>query len=66
MIGNFAVVENETVTNVIVVAESNASAFSQAIGKELYSANEIPLTIGDYRKNNMWYRMIDGKEIGVI
>ena len=63
MIKNFAVVENDTVTNIIVVAEQNAAAFSQAIGKELFSVNEIPLTMGDYRRDNEWYRIIDNIEV---
>ena len=63
MIRNFAVIENDTVTNIIVVAEQNASAFSQAIGKELFSTNEIPLGIGDYRRDNVWYRIVDGAEV---
>jgi hypothetical protein len=66
MIGNFAVIENDTVTNVIVVGDQNVAAFSEALGKELHTTNEIPLGIGDYRRENIWYRQVDGIETEVM
>jgi hypothetical protein len=62
MIRDFALIENDVVTNVIVVDDQNAQTFSAAIGKELISTNEIPLTIGDYRRDGKWYRIVNGTE----
>ena len=58
---NAALIENDTVTNIIYIDQTNMDAFAAA-GMELIDSAPLGLTMGDYRRADKWYRMIDGIE----
>ena len=59
--GKFAQVENDFVTNIIVMDASQLEEMSAALGKELVDAEPFNLSIGDYRKDGTtWTRNVDG------
>ena len=59
--GKFATVENDFVTNVMVLDASQKDEMAAALGKELVDAEPFRLAIGDYRKDGTtWTRNIDG------
>ena len=59
---NAARVANETVVNVLVVTDTVMANYAAA-GIELVEAEPLGLTIGDYRRDGEWYRMVDGHEV---
>jgi len=58
--GKYAVVENDFVTNVIVVADKNVGSMAQALGAELVDAIPYGLMIGDLRNGGSWTRNLNG------
>jgi len=56
---NAAVIQNDTVTNIIYINESNMALF-QAQGFELLDTAELGLALGDRREEGVWYREVDG------
>lgn len=59
--GKFATVEDNFVTNVIVLDASQRDEMAAALGKELVDAEPFRLAIGDYRKDGTtWTRNVDG------
>lgn len=58
--GKYAVVENDFVENVIVVADRNVGHMAQVLGKELVDAIPYGLMIGDFRNGGKWTRNLNG------
>ena len=59
--GKFATVENDFVTNVMVLDASQKDEMAAALGKELVDAEPFRLAIGDYRRGGKtWTRNVDG------
>ena len=59
--GKFAQIENNFVTNVIVMNAAQLEEMSTALGCELVDAEPYNLSVGDYRKDGVtWTRNIDG------
>ena len=58
--GKYAVVENDFVTNVIVLDAKNAESMSAVLGKELVDAVPCGLMIGDLRNGGAWTRNLNG------
>lgn len=58
--GKYAVVENDFVENVIVVADRNVGNMAQVLGKELVDAIPYGLMIGDFRNGGKWTRNLNG------
>lgn len=56
---NAALVENNQVTNVIYITETNLYHFKNA-GMELIDTATIDLAIGDYREEDSWFRDVEG------
>ncbi len=56
---NAAVIQNDTVTNIIYINESNMALF-QAQGFELLDTGPLGLALGDRREEGVWYRETDG------
>lgn len=58
---NIAVIENNVVSNVIYISQEVMEDFVSS-GMELIDVRSLGLRIGDYRRDGLWYRMIDGIE----
>lgn len=58
--GKYAVVENNFVTNVIVLDDKNVESMSAVLGKELVDAIPCGLMIGDLRNGENWTRNLNG------
>lgn len=61
MIG--AVLENETVTNIIIMDEGQIEELSKALGHEIVDARPYGLQIGDVRQGDRWVRNADGDNL---
>lgn len=61
MIG--AIIENETVTNIIVMTEDQIEELSVGLGKEIVDASEYGLQIGDVRHEDKWIRNAGGDNL---
>lgn len=59
-----AVIENNSVTNIIYINETAMQDFA-ARGWELMDAAPMGLQIGDYRRADAWYRNLDGQEVAL-
>lgn len=59
-----AVIENNSVTNTIYINETAMQDFA-ARGWELMDAAPLGLQIGDYRRDNVWYRNMNGQELAL-
>ena len=60
--GQYAVVENDFVTNVIIVNEDNLPEMKAAFG-ELVDALPLGLCIGDLRVGQNWTRNLNGEQV---
>lgn len=61
MIG--AVIENETVVNIIVMDEGQTDEMTRALGREIVDARPYGLQIGDVRQGGKWVRNADGDNL---
>lgn len=61
----YAIVEKNFVKNIIVINAEQVQEVSEALGKELVEADTLRLTIGDYRRNGVWTRNIDGEQVAL-
>lgn len=59
---NAALIENDTVTNIIYIDQANIDAFTAA-GMELIDSAPLGLTMGDFRAQGLWYREADGEAL---
>jgi hypothetical protein len=59
---NAAKIVNDKVDNIVYVSERVFAEWS-AQGQELIDREPLGLTIGDYRRDGEWYRMVDGHEV---
>lgn len=59
---NAAKIIDNKVDNIIYVSERVFAEWS-AQGQELIDREPLGLTIGDYRRDGEWYRMVDGHEV---
>lgn len=59
-----AVIENNSVTNIIYINETAMQDFA-ARGMELMDAAPMGLQMGDYRRADAWYRNLDGQEVAL-
>lgn len=58
--GNYAVIKNDYVENLIVCAPEQVPEMEEALQAELVDAVPFGLSIGDLRVNGNWTRNIDG------
>lgn len=63
MIG--AIIDNDIVTNLIVLEEEQLPLISEAIGYEIVDARPYGLTIGDLRTAKGWTRNAGGEQIAL-
>lgn len=61
---NAAKIINDKVDNIIYVSERVFVEWS-AQGQELIDREPLGLVIGDYRREGVWYRMVDGQEMAL-
>lgn len=57
---NAALIENDTVTNIIYIDQTNMDAFAAA-GMELIDSAPLGLTMGDVRIDGRWHREVSGE-----
>lgn len=58
--GNYAVVKNDYIENLIAIEEAQIPEMEMALQCELVDAVPFGLSIGDMRVNGNWTRNIDG------
>ena len=59
---NAALIKNNTVVNVIYITQPAMDDFTQR-GMELIDVEPLGIQIGDYRRDNVWYRDLNGQEV---
>lgn len=59
---NAALIKNNTVVNVIYITQPAMDDFTQR-GIELIDVEPLGIQIGDYRRDNVWYRNLRGQEV---
>lgn len=61
---NAAVIQNNTAVNIICITQTAMDDFIQR-GMELIDVEPLGIQIGDYRRDNVWYRNLDGQEVAL-
>ena len=61
---NAAVVIADTATNIILVTATAQADLIQH-GMELMPVEPLGIQIGDYRRDNVWYRNLGGQEVAL-
>lgn len=59
---NAALIKNNIVVNVIYITQPAMDDFTQR-GMELIDVEPLGIQIGDYRRDNVWYRNLNGQEV---
>ena len=59
---NAAVIMADTATNIILVTATAQADLIQR-GMELIDVEPLGIQIGDYRRDNVWYRNLGGQEV---
>ena len=60
----YAVVENNFVTNVIIIEPEQVEEMAVGLNAELVDAEPFRLAIGDYRRGGKtWTRNVDGEQV---
>ena len=57
---NAALIENDTVTNIIYIDQANIELFAAA-GMEIVDSAPLGMTMGDIRVDGSWYREVGGE-----
>lgn len=57
-----ATVKNNTAVNIIYITQTAMDDFTQR-GMELIDVEPLGIQIGDYRRDNVWYRNLNGQEV---
>lgn len=61
---NAAVIQNNSAVNIIYITKTAMDDFTQR-GMELIDVEPLGIQIGDYRRDNVWYRNLDGQEVAL-
>lgn len=61
---NAAIIKNNTAVNVIYITQPAMDDFTQR-GMELIDVEPLGIQIGDYRRDNVWYRNMNGQELAL-
>lgn len=61
---NAALVKNNTAVNIIYITQTAMDDFTQR-GMELIDVESLGIQIGDYRRDNVWYRNLGGQEVAL-
>lgn len=61
---NAAIIQNNTAVNIIYITKTAIDDFTQR-GMELIDVEPLGIQIGDYRRDNVWYRNLDGQEVAL-
>lgn len=61
---NAAVIQNNTAVNIIYITQTAMDDFTQR-GMELIDVEPLGTQIGDYRRDNVWYRNLGGQEVAL-
>lgn len=61
---NAAIIQNNTAVNIIYITQTALDDFIQR-GMELIDVEPLGIQIGDYRRDNVWYRNLDGQEVAL-
>lgn len=61
---NAAVIQNNTAVNIIYITQTAMDDFTQR-GMELIDVEPLGIQIGDYRRDNVWYRNMNGQEVAL-
>lgn len=61
---NAAIIKNNTVVNIIYITQTAMDDFMQR-GIELIDVEPLGIQIGDYRRDNVWYRNMNGQELAL-
>lgn len=59
---NAAVIQTNTAVNIIYITQPAMDDFTQR-GMELIDVAPLGIQIGDYRRDNVWYRNLGGQEV---
>lgn len=61
---NAAVIQNNVAINIICIAPAVIKDFIQR-GMDLIDVEPLGIQIGDYRRDNVWYRNLGGQEVAL-
>lgn len=61
---NAAIIQNNTAVNIIYITQTAMDDFTQR-GMELIDVEPLGIQIGDYRRDNVWYRNLNGQEVAL-
>lgn len=61
---NAALIQNNTAVNIIYINQTAMADFIQR-GMELIEVEPLGIQIGDYRRDNVWYRNLGGQEVAL-
>ena len=61
---NAAVIQTNTAVNIIYITQPAMDDFTQR-GMELIDVEPLGIQIGDYRRDNVWYRNLGGQEVAL-
>ena len=61
---NAAIIQNNTAVNIIYITQTAMDDFIQR-GMELIDVETLGIQIGDYRRDNVWYRNLGGQEVAL-
>lgn len=59
---NTAIIQNNIAVNIIYITQPAMDDFTQR-GIELIDVEPLGIQIGDYRRDNVWYRNLNGQEV---
>lgn len=59
---NAALIQSNTAVNIIYITKTAMDDFIQR-GMELIDVEPLGIQIGDYRRDNVWYRNLNGQEV---
>ena len=61
---NAAIIQKNTAVNIIYITQTAMDDFIQR-GMELINVEPLGIQIGDYRRDNVWYRNLYGQEVAL-
>ena len=61
---NAAIIQNNIAVNIIYITQTALDDFAQR-GMELIDVEPLGIQIGDYRRDNVWYRNLGGQEVAL-
>lgn len=61
---NAAIIQNNIAVNIIYITQTAMDDFAQR-GMELIDVEPLGIQIGDYRRDNVWYRNLGGQEVAL-